>query len=178
MTKRILIAYASKSGTTAEVAQKMAEMFCGDDLPCQEDVIIDLRPFEFVHAIEGYDAAILGSAVRMEHWLPEARHFVESHQETLGTIPVITFTMCMTLAQGTQKAKELASHYTDDIRAMIAPRAEAFFSGALFTDRLSFPLRLITNAKNMPAGDFRDWDAIGEWVKHIRLFLLAELEVS
>ncbi|WP_428543248.1 flavodoxin domain-containing protein [Profundibacter sp.] len=75
--RNILIAYASRLGSTAEVAKTIA-----DEIGAQTRCIDDIE------SLAGYDAVIIGSAIRYDKWLPEATDFVKTHQSTLQSMPV------------------------------------------------------------------------------------------
>jgi menaquinone-dependent protoporphyrinogen oxidase len=64
MHKRILSVHATRAGSTAEVAEAIGR------------VLATRRPFAQVKparenpTLDSYDAVILGSAIRVGHWLP------------------------------------------------------------------------------------------------------------
>jgi len=70
MNGKILVAYASRCGSTAGIARAAA-----DDLK-QRHPAVDLLPVDKVATLGGYDAVVVGSAVRFGHWLrpPTRRH--------------------------------------------------------------------------------------------------------
>ncbi len=77
MTGKVLVAYASRAGSTAEVAQAVAEVLrarSGGDTVDVLPVKIGQRPQPC------YRAVIAGSAIRMGKWLPEAVEFVAKNQ--------------------------------------------------------------------------------------------------
>ncbi|MEO6043528.1 MAG: flavodoxin domain-containing protein, partial [Tepidiformaceae bacterium] len=64
---KVLVAYASKHGSTAEIARAIALDLRADGLA------VDVQQAGDVSAVQPYDAVILGSAVYMGHWLDAAR---------------------------------------------------------------------------------------------------------
>ena len=56
--KRILVAYASKAGSTAEVAAFIARKLADAGLA------VDLRRAKSVRSVDGYRAVVVGSAIR------------------------------------------------------------------------------------------------------------------
>jgi menaquinone-dependent protoporphyrinogen oxidase len=66
MEKKVLVAYASKCGSTGETAKAVAEEIAA------RGKSVDVRPAENVKDISGYSAVVLGSAVRFGRWLPPA----------------------------------------------------------------------------------------------------------
>src|SRR5687768_2602142 len=77
MTK-ILVAYASKHNSTAEIATVIGEV-----LQRAVELQVDVRPVEEVKEITPYDAIVLGSAVYMAQWQPAAADFLKQHEQEL-----------------------------------------------------------------------------------------------
>ena len=84
---RILIACATRHGSTAEIAAEIADVL-RRNVP---DAVVDLRDAAKAGEVAGYDAAVIGSAVYMGRWLPTARDLVEGHREVLSAMPVWLF---------------------------------------------------------------------------------------
>lgn len=72
MSKKILIAYASVSGSTGEVARTIGEVVTGEDATAQ------VSPVGDVVNISDYSAVIVGSSIRVGKWLPEAFDFLRA----------------------------------------------------------------------------------------------------
>ena len=75
---RALVAYASKAGSTAEVAAVIARKLADAGLA------VDLRRAGNVRSVDGYRAVIVGSAIRAGQWLGDASGFVKTHREALA----------------------------------------------------------------------------------------------
>jgi menaquinone-dependent protoporphyrinogen oxidase len=84
---RILVACATRHGSTAEIAAETADVL-RHDVP---GAVVDLRDAATAGEVAGYDAAVIGSAVYMGRWLPAARDLVEGHREVLRAMPVWLF---------------------------------------------------------------------------------------
>ena len=82
---KVLVAYASKRGSTAEIAEVIAATLC------REDLKVCLEPVGEVASLDGYDAVVLGSAVYMKRWRGDARHFLKQHRKTLRQMPFWVF---------------------------------------------------------------------------------------
>ena len=67
---RVLVAYASKHGATAEIAEAIADQLR------QDGYTVDCVPADQAAEVDSYDAAVIGSAVYMRRWRPEARHLL------------------------------------------------------------------------------------------------------
>ena len=70
MSKKILITYASKCGSTGEVASAIGKTLA------QTGVRVDVLPLRKVTNLSDYQAVFVGSAIRMGKWLREAADFV------------------------------------------------------------------------------------------------------
>ena len=84
---RVLVACASRHGSTVEIAAEIADVL-RRDVP---GAVVDLRDAVQAGEVAGYDAAVIGSAVYMGRWLPAARDLVEEHREVLSAMPVWLF---------------------------------------------------------------------------------------
>jgi menaquinone-dependent protoporphyrinogen oxidase len=157
MEGKILVAYASKCGSTAEIAQVVGQALC------DAGAAVDVRPIKEVAGLQPYRAAVVGSAIRVGQWLPEAKQFVETHQEELHGMPAGYFFSCMTLYEDTEENRQTVAAYLEPIRAMVEPVAEGRFAGAMDYSKLSMVTRLMMKAMSVPEGDYRDWDAIRAW---------------
>jgi menaquinone-dependent protoporphyrinogen oxidase len=59
---------------------------------------VDVLPMKEVQDLSAYRAVIAGSAINGGAWLPEAMHFIQTHQAELRNKPFAAFQVCMTLA--------------------------------------------------------------------------------
>ncbi|MBP7961036.1 MAG: flavodoxin domain-containing protein [Caldilineaceae bacterium] len=158
---RILIAYATKAGSTAEVAVAL-----GESLSAQ-GYTVDVKPVKESPTLAGYTAVILGSAIRMGRWLPEAVKFVEANQTVLNGMPVALFTVHM-LNTGDDETSLTARYaYLNPVRALLPGAEEVYFTGRMDFSRLSFVDRLIAKMVKSVESDQRDWEAIRAWTPTI-----------
>ena len=83
--KNVLVTYASKRGSTAEIAAAIADKLseCGLNVECV--------PVDDVATVEPYDAVVLGSAVYIKHWRRDARRFLRRHGDGLSQRPFWVF---------------------------------------------------------------------------------------
>src|SRR5688500_5163106 len=95
---RVLVAGASKHGSTREIAKAIAEELRAAGLDA------DLRDAGNVTSLAGYDAVVLGSAIYMGRWMPEAKHLVERFQPQLAALPVWLFSSGLLGADDPQPA--------------------------------------------------------------------------
>ena len=102
---RVLVAYASKAGSTAEVAGAIGKRLAHAGLA------VDVRRARNVRSVDGYAAVIVGSAIRAGQWLSEASGFVKTQKEALAARKTAYFTLCMTLRQDTPEHREKVAAY-------------------------------------------------------------------
>jgi menaquinone-dependent protoporphyrinogen oxidase len=159
MSKKILIAYASKCGSTAEVASAIGKTLA------QAGVRVDVLPANKVSDLSGYQAVFVGSAIRMAKWLHEAVDFVSENRATLQHIPTAYFTVCVTMIEDTPAKRAKAEGFIEPVRTMLTPAAEGYFAGKVDPNTLSFIENISLKAKEVPQGDFRDWNKITNWAQ-------------
>ena len=158
--KRVLVAYASKYGSTGGVADAIGKALCGKDLAA--DVLL----IKNVGELSSYRAVVIGSPIYRGKWLPEAADFLKRNGEALGRMPVALFLVCMNLAQPTAEKRAEVSSYVDRVLGDapgLKPVGFGTFAGALHYGKLSWLNRKILRSKGVPEGDFRDWNAIRAW---------------
>lgn len=159
MGDTILVAYATRYGSTAEVAEVV-----GDELR-KAGAAVDLRPVDEVDDLTPYGAVILGSPIYMGKWLPEAQVFVERHQQRLRGIPVAYFATGLTVMDGTPDAIKRAEASMGQVRMLVNPIAIGIFPGRLESSRLSMTDRAVIKLIRAKTGDFRDLKAVRAWAR-------------
>jgi menaquinone-dependent protoporphyrinogen IX oxidase len=190
--KRILVAYATQSGSTAEIAQVIGEELAQMGAPA------DVRPLEELHNLEAYDPVIVGGPM-MIGWHRAAGSFIKRHQEALRRVRVAYFFTAMSLTQPEEadlgsvpiyvdsalgkphrnpKRRSMRELYTTvpnylnpvmKIDPRIQPVSAGFFAGKIDLSKLNilqkFFVLWIIGAR--PA-DKRNWPAIREWASDLR----------
>lgn len=162
MADRILVAYATRYGSTAEVAEAI-----GDELR-KSGVEVDVRPVDEVRDLSLYRAAVIGSPIYMGKWLPEPQVFIEKNQQYLRTIPVAYFAVGLTVAEGGAEILRKAEASMDPVRMLVNPVDVGVFPGKLVSGNLSFTDRTIIKLIRAKTGDFRDWEAVRSWAGTVR----------
>jgi menaquinone-dependent protoporphyrinogen oxidase len=163
MSGKILIAYASRTGTTAGVADAVGKALA------DKGSEVDILPMKSVTDLKPYWAVVAGSAIQASKWLPEAMEFLMKHREELKTKRFAIFTVCMTLAMpNAEKYRQVVLQWLEPVRATVRPESEALFAGKLdlneiqsIGDRLKFRISILMGV--WKAGDHRDWKAIRKW---------------
>jgi menaquinone-dependent protoporphyrinogen oxidase len=163
MNSKILVTYATRAGSTAEVAAAIGEEIAASD------AAVDVKPLKNVTDISAYRAVIIGSCIRYSQWMPEAVKFVEQHQSALNQIPTAFFAMHLMNMGDDEASRKARLSYLDGARKFVKPKAEAFFAGNGDMSRVSFLERMIGKAVKSPEGDLRDWSSIRAWAKDLQL---------
>ena len=82
---RVLVAYATRHGATAGIAELVAAALTTAGLSAEA------RPVEDVKDAGPYDAVVVGGAAYMFHWLKPAVSFARRHHKRLAARPVWLF---------------------------------------------------------------------------------------
>jgi menaquinone-dependent protoporphyrinogen oxidase len=156
-----LVVYATKSGCTAGIAEKIGETLVA------HGATVDLKSAKEAGAPEGYDAVIVGSGVRAGSWHAAARDWVTSHADVLRTLPVAFFTCGLSPTDPTKT--EETRGYTDSLidATGVEPIDIGLFAGWNEPTKFSFLERTVLKALKSPVGDFRDFDAVATWADDV-----------
>jgi len=173
MNNKILVAYASRAGSTAGVAQAIGEVLV------ERGAQVDVLPMQEVKDLAAYRAVVAGSAIQGKQWLPEAMQFMQTHRTGLNQAPFAAFLVCMTLTIGNGKYRSEVANWLQPVRVLARPVSEGLFAGVLniskvpgFGDRLKFRLSVAFGVWS--EGDHRDWNAIRLWAESLAPLLLKQ----
>ncbi len=152
----VLVAFATKHGSTLEVARDVAATLR------RHGFTVDVRPAVDVPELDGYDAVVLGGALYIGRLHRDARRFLKRHRTALADLPLAVFAM----GPRTLEEADVAGSRSQLDQALAAvpelePVSVAIFGGVVDPATLSFPLN------RMPAVDARDWDAIHGWAEQL-----------
>jgi menaquinone-dependent protoporphyrinogen oxidase len=164
MNDKILIAYATKYGSTKEIAERIGEVIRQDGLSA------DVLPVQSVHDVTPYAAVILGFAVYVGKWTKEAGEFLKANEKNLAERPLWLFSSGPTgegnpvdLVEGWQVPSDQQA-----IVERLQPRTIAIFHGNIEPDKVNFIEKwAVKSLVKKPFGDFRDWNAITSWATSI-----------
>jgi menaquinone-dependent protoporphyrinogen oxidase len=160
MKNTVLVAYASKYGSTREIAEAIVETLR------KNEVQADLRSAETVENMQGYKAVILGSAIYVGQWPKSAISFLKKNQKNLTRVPVWLFSSGpsgegdpLQLVDGVRFPASLKP-LIDNIH----PLDIAVFHGDINLNKINAMEKwVIKNVVKKPFGDYRDWDSINRW---------------
>jgi menaquinone-dependent protoporphyrinogen oxidase len=156
---RILVTYASKHGATAEIAEAVAAELrhAGHE--------VNYLSAEQVSGIDAYEAAVIGSAVYMKRWLPEARRLLKRHAKELADRPFWVFSS----GPFGEKPDPSWSEPPRTIKRAehLGVRDHVVFGGRLPLEPSNFIERAMVRDCPPDKRDLRDWDAIHSWAAEI-----------
>lgn len=187
----VLVVYASRHGATRGIAQRIGDVLQSEGL---RTVVASA---DHATGVGTADAVVVGSAVYMGTWLKEGIDFIKRNEVRLAELPLWLFSSGPIPSPSKEKAtgvdpledalgpkdgpgsggrKKIA-----EITAATNPKDHRVFLGAFDPDdpakvtseRLVRMLPAVKNA--LPAGDFRDWDAIETWAHEIAATLAAPM---
>jgi menaquinone-dependent protoporphyrinogen oxidase len=196
--KKILVAYASMAGSTAEVAQAVAQELA------RSDVQVDVLPLSEIKQLNSYDGVVVGAPMILG-WHRSALRFLRNNRRTFQRIPLAVFVTCMRLTQtgetgvpglmvylderlptppetaGRLRFKERYARLANYVRPIVRasrpaiPVSIGVFGGRLEYGRLPrwavFFAMVVIQA---PAGDRRNWQVIRSWAASLPAALQLE----
>jgi menaquinone-dependent protoporphyrinogen oxidase len=168
----ILVAYATRHGSTAGIAERIAEHLRATGLSA------DARPASEVRDAPRYDAFVIGGAAYMFHWLGDATKFVERNRDVLAVKPTWLFSSGpigtdLVDKQGRDVFEATIPKEFPHLRELVHPRGERIFFGAIDPDAKPIGMAerfmhvLPAGKDALPKGDFRDWPVIDAWADEI-----------
>jgi menaquinone-dependent protoporphyrinogen oxidase len=184
---KILVAYSTNSGSTAEVAEAVAAELT------RAGHAVDVRLMKDVVTVGGYDAVVMGAPM-IFGWHNQARQFVKKHQAELAVkktacfacamrltrsdrerLPQVSLTLDENLVADQSKPGSLTlkerfttiGYYLNSMlptRAGTQPVSVAFFNGKMEMFRLKWwQAAFVMVVVQATPGDYRDWDLIRSW---------------
>jgi menaquinone-dependent protoporphyrinogen oxidase len=170
MPEKILVTYASRSGSTAGVAEAIAKILAEEGEP------VDVRSMNEVADVTPYRAVVAGSAIQGNRWLPEAMQFIQTHRVELNRRLFAAFLVCMTLAIKNGIYGEQVKEFMQPVRARVRTVSEGCFAGILdiskvptLGDKIKFQTSVWMGV--WTTGDHRDWEAVRAWAKELKSIL-------
>ncbi len=158
MAGTVLVGYATRYGSTREVAEAVAATLRESGLS------VDVRPLKQVRSLDGYGAVVIGAALYMYHWHKDARRFLARHRAALEQRPVAMFTLGpVKVPQDDAEGQQSREQIQKELATVpwLKPAAAELMGGKFDPAALRWPLNKFAGAE--PASDARDWEAIRAW---------------
>ena len=162
MPASVLVGYATRYGSTQEVAETVAATLR------ESGLTVDMQPVREVRTLEGYSAVVLGAPLYMFRWHKDARRFLSRHRKALTERPVAVFALGPVHDPYDEEEWQDSRAQLDrglDKYPWLTPVALEIFGGKYDPAKLRFPINLF--AGNEPASDLRDWTAIRTWASKL-----------
>jgi menaquinone-dependent protoporphyrinogen oxidase len=160
---KVLVAYASRFGSTREVAERVAARLG------EQGSHVDILSVDQVDDVGAYGAIVLGSAVFNQRWIPQAAELVRRNLPALAGRPVWLFsvgsfgdTHRVWGGLAGKEPKEIAG-----FREAIQARDYRVFAGVIEPHRWPVLSRMLFRAAGGRFGDRRDWPGIDAWAEEI-----------
>ena len=161
-TFKILVVYATRAGSTVEVAQAIGKKLAGGGAS------VDVKPANNAVNLKDYQAVVLGSAIRRGAALPEITNFIKTNKSELAKVPVACFIVCMILREDNEQNRAKAASYIAPLQKEISFVDTGFFAGKLDYSRLNFiDAFIIKYFIGTPEGDLRNWQEINDWAENL-----------
>ena len=159
MAAKVLVAYASKYGSTQEIAEKIGEALK------QAGLQADVKPVKSVNNLSDYKEVIIGSAMYIGNWRKEAVNFLKKNEKLLAGQKVWVFS---TGPSGKGDPAQLLKGViipagVKEILDRIKPRDIVVFHGSLNPEKMKGLEKWMVKRVGGETGDFRDWEMIKRW---------------
>lgn len=163
MDKKIIVAYATKYGATAGIAEIIGEILN------KAGYRTEVLSVEKVTDLKSCQAIVLGSSVYIGQWRKKAAKFLKENVAVLSEKPVWLFSCGLTgkdnpedLKQNMNFPKKL-QYLADQIK----PKDITAFLGMVTMDKLNPLERMMFKKAEGSIGDFREWTLITSWANGI-----------
>ncbi|WP_405810866.1 flavodoxin domain-containing protein [Streptomyces sp. NBC_00210] len=158
MNARVLVAYGTKNGSTAEIADVIA------DALKEAGLRSETRPAAAARDVTEYDAVVLGGALYAGRWHRDAVRFARRHEHSLAERPVWLFSSGpLDASAGERDIPPVPS--AARAATLLDAREHVTFGGRLEEGARGFIARMIV--KQGRGGDFRDMERIRAWARGI-----------
>jgi menaquinone-dependent protoporphyrinogen oxidase len=161
MSARILVAYATRNGSTAEIAQAIGRELTNTGFT------VDVAEIKTVSNLASYNAIVIGGPLYMGSVDGSVGKFVGKNRELLLKLPVAAFVVGLAPKNPDPAAVGMAMAALKKSLEPVTPAASVLFAGKLDPAKVNFVMRKFLEMANIPAGDFRDWDVIAAWSRKL-----------
>ncbi|MEU6548308.1 flavodoxin domain-containing protein [Streptomyces sp. NPDC046859] len=169
MIAKVLVAYGTTNGSTARIAETVAEVLG------KEGLTAEALPARTIGSVRGYDAVVVGGGLYAGRWHKDARRFVRRHREDLAARPVWLFSSGPLDPSASERD---IPPVPGVLRAMARLDAQGHitFGGCLQEGARGRVARMILSSGK--GGDFRDFDRIEDWARSVAADLTADVRAG
>jgi menaquinone-dependent protoporphyrinogen oxidase len=160
MDGRVLVAYGSRMGSTAEIAASIADVLRARGFD------VTLLPADNVHTVAPYDAVILGSAIYAGRWRREAVELLERERMPLARRRVWLFQVGVSMV-GPDPDPDPTPAPVAVLATRVGAQRPVTFAGCLIPSTAKGVLPRIMARVSPARGDHRDWQAIRAWAAQV-----------
>ncbi len=157
----VLVAYSSKRGSTAEIAETLAATLRRQGLG------VCLEQAEEVRSLEPYDGVVLGSAVYMKRWRGDAKHFLKKHRKALRQMPFWVFSSGPVGDPANDNPDWMEPPKLAEKVEELGGRAHVVFGGRVPAEPRGMMEKAMAEGIPEQFRDRRDWDEIRNWATQI-----------
>ena len=162
-TRRVLIGYASRFGSTRDIANRIAGAVRTDGSD------VDVCSVDEISDFDRYDAVVFGSGVYDGSWTAEATELMRRHAAVLARKPLWLFSVGSFGDRHPIVGKLIKKEPKDigDLERTLHPRDYRVFAGVIDLDHWPAWGRLLFKALGGHAGDNRQWPDIDAWAEQV-----------
>lgn len=167
MSETVLVTYATRYGSTKEVAEKIAENLK------KRGGFIDIIPSSQVTSIKKYQFIVIGAPFYVGRMLKDAKSFMLKFKNDLPQKKVAFFALGP-LRNDEKDISETKLQLETELEKYpwVKPITMEMFGGKYDPDNLNFMDKFLTKPSASPlhgleAIDIRNWDAITKWAEDL-----------
>ncbi|MHB0874409.1 MAG: flavodoxin domain-containing protein [Anaerolineae bacterium] len=167
MSSRVLVTYATRYGSTREVAEAVAATLRERGLDAA------VEPAKDVISLDAYGAVVLGAPLYIGSWHKDVDRFLTRHREALAGRPLAIFALgpLDMDEKGWQGARDMLDKALAKT-GWLTPVSLELFGGKYGPAKLNLLDKIIaalpaSPLHGLPASDVRDWAAIRAWASDL-----------
>ncbi|QOV33711.1 flavodoxin [Streptomyces ferrugineus] len=155
---KVLVAYGTTNGSTAQIAEAVAEVLR------KEGLTAEALPARSVAHVDAYDAVVVGGGLYAGRWHKDSRRFLRRHGRELAGRPLWLFSSGPLDPSASERDIPPVPGLQ---RAMtrLGAKGHVTFGGCLEEGAKGWVARMII--KNGKGGDYRDFDRIEDWSRGV-----------
>lgn len=167
--QKILFAYATQKGSTAEVADFMAKQLREDGFDVTLVNVAESSP-----SVTSFDAFIFGTPIYKGVWMPEMIKYIHTNLGDLGDKPVFGWVTCIRVLEVGGYDHVMSNYMEETLLDRMNLQGMKVLAGRLILEHVDWEerwtLALHYDGRVAPDNydaDFRDWEVIRAWTSKI-----------